>query len=520
MARVYLPVKKDKKQEIKELAEADLEVFARLILPQRVYGGIHVELFRFWTKSDAKSHQLVLLPRDHGKSICLGIEGAWEIIRNPAIKILYLSSTANLAQKQLKFIKDILTSDIVRFYWPDLVNVDEGKREKWTESEISVDHPLRKFENVRDPTVFTAGLTTTITGLHADLILLDDVVVKENAYTADLRLKVEEQYSLLASIGHGDFRLKAVGTRYFPTDLYNTMMETTYEEYDTEGNEIARHHLFETLQREVEDRGDGTGQFLWPRQQRKDGKWFGFDMNILAKKRAGYFDQVQFRAQYYNDPQDRVGGAIQRDCFQYYDKAHLSRSNGYWYMRGRRLNVFAAIDFAYSTKTKADFTSIVVVGVDPDRNYYILEVDRFKAGKIPEYFKHLLQMHQKWDFRTIAAEITAAQKVIVDDLKDNYIRRHGLALTVKDQLPTRNEGTKAERIAAVLEDRYENRQIWHYRGGNCEVLEEELLLTNPPHDDCKDALASAIAVSVAPTISYHNPDEQLFRYHPRFGGII
>lgn len=509
------------KQEIKELCEASLETFARLVLPQRVYANIHLELFKFWTKEDRKTHQLVLLPRDHGKSAMLGVAMAWEIVRNPAIRILYLSSTANLAQKQLKFIKDILTSDIVRFYWPELINPDEGKREKWTESEIAVDHPLRKFENVRDPTVFTGGLTTTITGLHADIIALDDVVVKENAYAEEMRQKVEEQYSLLSSIGSAEYRVMAVGTRYHPKDLYNTMQETTFEVYDDDGEEVGREHLFEVLQREVETRGDGSGEYLWPRMQRKDGKWFGFNQNILAKKRAGYFDKVQFRAQYYNDPQDREGGAIQRECFQYYDKAHLSRSNGYWYIRGQRLNVFAAIDFAYSTKARADFTSIVVVGVTSDRSYYILEIDRFKAGKIAEYFKHLLNLHQKWDFRTISAEITAAQKVIVDDLKDNYIRRHGLALAIKDHLPTRNEGSKAERIAAVLDDKYDNRQIWHYRGGNCEILEEELILTNPPHDDCKDALASAIAVSVAPSLIGSAVLSELpFRTHPRFGGVL
>jgi hypothetical protein len=512
---------KDKKQEIRELAESDLETFARLVLPNRVYGSIHVELFKWWTRDEAKSHQLVLLPRDHGKSAMVGIRAAWRIVRDPSVRILYISSTANLAYKQLKFIKDILTSDIVRFYWPELINLDEGKREKWTEAEISIDHPIRKAENVRDPTVFTAGLTTSITGLHCDVIILDDVVVKENAYTDDLRTKTQEQYSLLASIGGTDVEEWAVGTRYHPKDLYNDLLNMEVDQYDEEGEITGTEPLYEILQRQVESRGDGTGEFLWPRQLRRDGKPFGFDQRTLAKKRAQYLDKVQFRAQYYNDPNDPDGGGIPKECFQYYDKANLSRSNGYWYIKGRRLNVFAAIDFAYSTKVRADFTSIVVVGVDTDRNYYILEVDRFKAGKISEYFAHLLALHQKWDFRVISAEVTAAQQVIVDDLKDNYIRRHGLALSIKDHRPTRNDGTKVERIAAILNARYDNRQIWHYKGGNCEVLEEELLLTNPPHDDCKDALASCIAIAVAPgNHSMNFSVSAPYQSHPRFGGVL
>ena len=103
---------------------------------------------------------------------------------------MYISSTANLAQKQLKFIKDILTSDIYRFYWPEMVNKEETRREKWSETEISVDHPLRKKEAVRDPSVFTAGLTTNIVGLHCDVAVLDDVVVGDNAYTEENRARV------------------------------------------------------------------------------------------------------------------------------------------------------------------------------------------------------------------------------------------------------------------------------------------------------------------------------------------
>ena len=104
-----------KKDEIRLAAEADLEVFIRLVHPNRILGGVHRELINFWTKQDAKSHQLVLLPRDHQKSAMLAYRVAWSVVRNPSIRILYISATSNLAIKQLKFIKDILTSERVRY---------------------------------------------------------------------------------------------------------------------------------------------------------------------------------------------------------------------------------------------------------------------------------------------------------------------------------------------------------------------------------------------------------------------
>src|SRR6478736_8988730 len=142
--------------EIRQAAEADLLTFIRLVAPHRVLGAVHEELCRWWTRPDAKSHQMTLLPRDHQKSAMAAYRVAWEITKNPAITILYISSTTNLAEKQLKFIKDILLSKIYRRYWPNMVNIDESKRERWTTAEFAVDHPLRKVEGVRDPTVFTA----------------------------------------------------------------------------------------------------------------------------------------------------------------------------------------------------------------------------------------------------------------------------------------------------------------------------------------------------------------------------
>ena len=235
---------KTKREQVRELAESSLEAFINLVQPRRVLVSIHSELIQWSTRQDAKDYQLILLPRDHQKSAWAAFKAAWEITRNPTIKILYMSSTANLAVKQLKFIKDILTSKIYTFYWPEMINPQESLREKWTETEISVDHPARKLETVRDSTVFTAGLTTTITGLHCDLAILDDVVVKENAYTEEGRTKVEEQYSLLASVGSGEAKQLVVGTRYHPNDLYQRLQEIEVDYYDENGELIRQEPLF------------------------------------------------------------------------------------------------------------------------------------------------------------------------------------------------------------------------------------------------------------------------------------
>lgn len=510
---------KNKLDQIREAAEADLLTFIRLVAPHRVLGSIHEEVIQFWQKSDARQHQLVLIPRAHQKSILMAYRVAHAITKNPAVTILYISSTAGLAEKQLKAVKDILTSSIYTRYWPTMVSKDEGKREKWTNSEICVDHKLRKLEGVRDSTVFTGGLTTSLTGFHCDIAVLDDVVVQENAYTEDGRAKVRTQYSLLASIENPDAQEWIVGTRYHPKDLYQDLIDMEEEIYDELEDEIVgTSSVYEVFERQVEDRGDGTGQFLWPRQRRKDGKWFGFSSSVLAKKRAQYLDRMQYRAQYYNDPNDPDNASISSDRFQYYDRKFIVQENGYWYYRNNRLNVYAAIDFAFSLNRKADYTAVVVIGVDSDNFVYILEIDRFKTDRISVYFDHLLHSHSKWNFRKLRAEVSVAQEMIVNELKEK-IRGHGLMLSIDKFRPTRNMGTKAERIQAILEPRYDNMQIWHYKGGNCQTLEEELLMAQPPHDDIKDCLASVIEISIAPRYKSKQKESNNILYHSRFGGL-
>lgn len=511
----------DVRDELRQAALSDFATFIELVHPRRVLGSIHRELAHWITRPEAKKHKLVLLPRDHGKSAMAAYYAAWRITKNPAIRILYISSTANLATKQLKFIKDILTADNYRLFWPEMVNIDEQKREKWSETEISVDHPLRKYENVRDPTVFTAGLTTSVTGLHCDLIIPDDVVVYENAYTEEGRDKVALLYSLLASIQGADAEELVVGTRYHPLDQYNTLLSKKLTKYNKDGSILSEEPLYEIFEKQVETLGDGTGEFLWPRQQAKDGRWFGFDQEILATKRSLYTDQTQFRAQYYNDPNGGDNEAIPREHFQYYDRGFIRKDGDHWYYRDRRLNVFAAIDFAYTKKKASDFSAIVVVGVDYQNNYYVLDIDRFKSDLPSEYFDKILLMHNKWDFRKIKAECTAAQQVIVNDIKVNYIRPYGLSLFVEEFKPSKYQGAKEERIAAVLQPRYANGQVWHYFGGHCQTLEEELVRQFPPHDDLKDCLTTAIDGCIAPS----NINQSQFThgrelsYNQRFGGF-
>jgi hypothetical protein len=220
----------------------------------------------------------------------------------------------------------------------------------------------------------------------------------------------------------------ACGTRYFPTDIYHTWREQIYDVYDDEGELIDRKPVWEIKEYKVEE----DGVFIWPRMVRpKDGKAFGFSRQILARIEAEYSDRVQFYAQYYNDPNDPESNRIDTSKFQYYNPRFLKKEGGRWFYNGKRLNVYCAVDFAFSLNKQADFTAIVVVGVDGDGNYYVLDIDRFKSDKISEYYERLVGMYNKWQFKKLRAEVTTAQQVIVNDLKQRF-KEGGISLKIDE----------------------------------------------------------------------------------------
>jgi len=58
-------------------------------------------------------------------------------------------------------------------------------------------------------------------------------------------------------------------------------------------------------------------------------------------------------------------------------------------------------------------------------------------------------------------------------------------------------------------------------GGHCQTLEEELIFANPPHDDVKDALASAVDLVLQPVniMRFRKEQEKPLQFNSRWGGV-
>lgn len=503
------------REQLKQEAEDDLFTFAILTNPGRYYGAIHREVFG-WLQDNNLS-QLLLLPRSHMKSHCIAVWVCWWIVKHPETTVLYVSATEKLALQQMYAIKATLESEVVRRYWPELVNVDEGKREKWSATEIKVDHPDRKKYGVRDATCMVASVGSNTTGLHCDVLVLDDLVVPDNAYTDGGRADVSASYSQFASIANPGAIVKACGTRYHPKDIYGEWVETRVEVYNDQGEIVGEQPDWEVFERVVHDE---ENVFLWPRgKDPKSGKWYGFDLPTLARIRARYFSsnqRSQYYAQYFNDPNAADSARVEDSKFQYLEVRKLKEIDGKWWYNGEPLAIFLGGDFAFTTGKRSDYTAYAVVGVTPDNFKLILDLDQFKTDRYEDYFQALFRLQRKWGFRKGKVEVNAGANVIANYLKDR-IREEGLLLG----LDVKNSSTnKGERTAAILEPEYANSQVLHTKGGWTDTYEEQVRLTRPPHDDLRDAVTVAFEIAKAPgrRASARQPAAHHNVVHVRFGG--
>ena len=364
----------------------------------------------------------------------------------------------------------------------------------------------------------TCGLEKTITGKHCKRLILDDIVVPENN-TEIGRRDVNSWAAQAASIMSADSSMFVVGTRYHPKDAYQLMMDMAYDDpSENENREITTSEvsMFTVMMDNVED----DGEFLWPRQQRTDGKYFGFNPTVLAKKRAVYEslgEITQFYAQYYNDPNDKSTAPISHDLFKYYKKEEVEYVTGLWTVAGRPVWMFAAVDMAASTKDSADYTVITVGAIDEDGNRYVVDIDRFKSAKASEILARVRLAYERYMFKKLRIEAVSGFRLVAQDMADR-LTEMGIRIPIDLYIPPNSQG-KFARVNGILEPLYQSGAIYHYRGGNCQVLEDELVSVNPLHDDTKDSWAMCVDLMVKPLQRRQQQSTNVVRFNKRFGGL-
>lgn len=402
-------------------------------------GRFHREIFELLKQ--AYKYSCVVAPRGHTKSTTVTLGYAlWCILFKQANFIVIISDTYTQSKYFLDAIKkELETNDLIRFLFGDLTG------EVWSEGEIETKNGVR---------LICKGAGQKIRGLkwkqhRPDLVIVDDLENEELTENKDRRIKLEKWFfgSVVPALAK-DGRMVVVGTILH---------------YDSLLNKISRNPLFKTLfYKAIIDEKP-----LWEDR---------YTIEDLKKIKENYRSQGlldTFYCEYMNEPISDENAIFKKSYFKHYtDDEALIKS----------LSKFITVDLAISEKESADYTVIMVCGVDAIGNIYVLEYLRDRYTPI-ETMEWIFKMVDKWQPYKVGIEGVAYQKALQWFIQEEMRRRNKYFIIEELKADT----DKQRRIRG-LQPRYALGTVYH-KAHHTELEEELLLFPKSPFDDISDALA-------------------------------
>lgn len=153
------------------------------------------------------------------------------------------------------------------------------------------------------------------------------------------------------------------------------------------------------------------------------------------------------------------------------------------------LEYYAAADFAISEKEKADYTVLMVAGVDPEGFVYVVDVRRFR-GDSEKIISELIAAQKMWKPNIFTFETEKIDKALGPFL-EREMRRTGEHLNINKVTPTKSKTQRGRAIQGMVKSgsvRFDKKASWY------PDMEGELMTISDSgprgaHDDYFDAFA-------------------------------
>lgn len=301
---------------------------------------------------------LDLWARDHYKSTIITFgKSIQDILTNPNVTIGIFSHVRPIAKAFLLQIKrEFEQNEFLKEYFDDILYVNPEKESPtWSlDTGIIVKRPT----NPKECTVEAWGLVEgQPTGKHFKLKVYDDVVTRESVTTSDQIKKTTAAWELSLNLGSKGGHDRYIGTRYHANDTYKTMMQR--------GSVILR-----VKPATIDGKADGDPVFL--------------DKKSLTNKRRD-MGIYTFACQMLQNPlaDDTMG--FKKEWLNYYK--NIKDTEGW--------NKYLLCDPAGSKKKTNDYTVMVVIGLAPDNNYYLIDGIRDRLN-LTERTEKLFYFHRKY----------------------------------------------------------------------------------------------------------------------------
>lgn len=441
-----------------------------------------------------KNLLLLLMPRGTFKSSVVTIGFSLQYLLNePNARILIDSETFSKSKAFLREIADHLMNnekyrEIFKAVHGMYPWTKKSEAKLWTDSEIIL--PCRSVPK-KEPTFSCAGIDVTKNGMHYDLIICDDLHSEQNVTNKELIQKVIDHYKLAFSLLDPGKPLIVIGTRWDYNDLYQHILDFEREDFNV----------------------------LKKAAYNEDGSLFFPE--VLSEKELDKIRRRQgigiFSKQYLNEPVSDENATFKRD--QIVRKPLVE-------IEGRPMNWYLSGDPSYfdprGTSSYGDFASLVLVGMDYQKDLYVRHIVR-KKMTYSEFINEIFTIYTDRKFSDIKNMKIILEVIGTKSLSfelANEQKRRNTWLPVQE-IRSRPQ-SKEERIRG-LAPFYEYGHIFHIKEcPQIEELEYELLhFPSGRHDDIIDALATVLEIASPPNARNYerNQDKpsrkRLLSYKPR-----
>lgn len=329
--------------------------------------------------------RLDLWSRGHYKStiVTFGLT-IRDILNDPDITVGIFSHTRPIAKGFLRQIKrELQSNDTLKALFPDILWGNPQKESpKWSEDEGII---VRRKSNPKESTVEAWGLVDgQPTSKHFRLQVYDDVVVRDSVTTPEMIAKTTESWELSRNLTADGGNARYAGTRWHFNDSYRTIMDRRA-----------------AIPRIYPATVDGT----------VDGEPVLLTREQLADKRRE-MGPYSFSSQLMMNPIADEAQGFKSDWIQYYKQTESASS----------FNSYILVDPANSKKRSSDYTSMWVVGLGQDDNYYVLDIIRDRLN-LTERADALFSLHKRWKPRGVGYEQYGMQSDI-QHIQDRQAREN------------------------------------------------------------------------------------------------
>lgn len=299
---------------------------------------------------------------------------AWGLGKNPAIKFMLTSFKASLAEKMTRRTRSILKSSWYNRCFPKTQLSEELNRQYY-------------FETTEHGQYFSSAMSNA-TGEGCDIQLLDDPLSPDEALSDNVRNSTNETIRGTLFSRFNDPR----------TGRFILIMHRLHDD-DPTGNllkEKGWYHLKLPAEAKTRSYSYSARGKTW---ELKEGELLfqaRFTPEVLDKSRQLLGD-YGYAGQYLQEPVPLGGGLININWMQYYSQGSI---------KPRTMNIVILVDPAggdddekQKKDKKSDWTSMMVVGLGTDNNYYLLDIIRDRLNPT-ERINVLFTLHRKWNALT------------------------------------------------------------------------------------------------------------------------